>query len=506
MTIAQPTWSDDVAEIFYNNCTSCHHSEGIAPFSLLDYSTASTWASAIYANVNAGTMPPWTADSSFQHYYGERILTAYERTTILDWVTGGALAGDLGTAPPPPVYSGAKILPGEPDMTVQIPNYMSKATGFYDDYVCFSIPSGLTSNKKVKAIEVVPGNQAIVHHVVVYHDADASYVTDTVGSDCTGPVDDEVIAGFAPGSNPTIYPSTADWQAGVELDAGSNIVLAMHYPEGSYGQWDSTKVNFYFYEEPVASFRNVYNYPLIIDFDFLIDAETIEEVKDTFDILADWTFISAMPHMHLLGKSIETYALTPAGDTIPLVRIPQWDFEWQDIYFFDHLIPIMGEDTLYGNGVFDNTSSNPHNPNDPPVDVGFGLNTTDEMFLVSFSFMLYQAGDEDISQDSLNTVFLSNEYADLALSEGDEVKVFPNPFEDNTTIEYTLPQSTFVSLYIYDAQGRVIRRVLRKNQAAGNHLVGWDGKNNEGAVVQSGMYYYSMMIDGVNFSGRILKK
>lgn len=503
---SQPTWSDDVAEIVYNNCTSCHHPDGIAPFSMLDYATTSTWASAIYADVNAGIMPPWTADSSFQHYYDERLLTAYERTTILDWVSGGTLAGDLGTAPPPPVYNGAQILPGVPDLTIQMDPYMSQATPTSDDYVCISIPSGLTENRKLKAMEVIPGNQAIVHHCLVFHNASGTYPTDTTSHGCTGPSGpDDLLGGYAPGTKPTIYPSGDMWQSGIELSAGSNIILAMHYPEGSYGLWDSTKVNLYFYEEPVAAFRDVYAYPLIANTSFTIPADEIDTLEETFGMFTDWTFISALPHQHLLGKSIETYGLS-GGDTVPMVRIPKWDFDWQDIFYFEYLLPLYSGDDLYGRGIYDNTASNPHNPNDPPEDVSYGLNTSDEMFLIYYHFMNYQSGDEYISTDSLNTIFMSNEYAKLEDEGPDNVKVFPNPFDDNTTIEYALDRASFVSLYIYDTQGRIVRKLLREHQAAGRQTVIWDGKTDAATEVRSGMYYYSMMIDGVSYSGRVFKK
>tara|TARA_B110000008_G_C16645655_1_gene434502 strand:- start:172 stop:639 length:468 start_codon:yes stop_codon:yes gene_type:complete len=97
--------------------------------------------------------------------------------------------------------------------------------------------------------------------------------------------------------------------------------------------------------------------------------------------------------MHLLGKYIEMYAVTPANDTINLVRINNWDFEWQGAYLFEKFIKIPAGSVIYANGTYDNTPS-PANPN--PVTVQSGLNTQDEMFVGIFQFLPYQAGDEDI--------------------------------------------------------------------------------------------------------------
>jgi hypothetical protein len=355
-------------------------------------------------------------------------------------------------------------------------------------------------------MEVIPGNYAAVHHVLVYHDADGSYGTDTVGGDCSGPTSEDLLGGYAPGSQPTIYPSSADWESGMEMLAGSSIILAMHYPHGSYGEWDQTKVNFYFYDEPVTAFREVYSFPLIQNMTFTIAAETIDTVEDQISLPFDWTFISALPHMHKLGKFIETYGLNGVGDTVPMVRIPQWDFDWQDIYYFKYLLPLMETETLYGRGIFDNTSANPDNPNDPPVDVSWGLNTTDEMFLIYYAFMLYQAGDENISQDSLNTIFMSEELEKIVDPESG-IKVYPNPFEDIVSISYELKNNSIVSLYVYDAHGRLVRKLFRgQQQTQGTQVVKWDGKDEKGVEISRGLYYYSMTIDGAPFSGRIIKK
>ena len=99
--------------------------------------------------------------------------------------------------------------------------------------------------------------------------------------------------------------------------------------------------------------------------------------------------------MHLLGKTIKSYAITPTSDTIKFANIPHWDFHWQDFYFFKHMQKVPQGSKIKGVGVYDNTATNEHNPNNPPVMVTAGLNTNDEMFLVYFHYMLYQNGDEN---------------------------------------------------------------------------------------------------------------
>lgn len=499
----QVTWSDDAAAVFYNRCTQCHNPNGIGPFSLMDYTTAFDYRAAIKVAVEGNVMPPWSADTSYQRYFHERILTQTERDIILEWVDLDGPSGDLGTAPPPPVYNGEQMLPGTPDLVITMPNYMSKATPFQDDYACFSIPTGLTADRKIKAIEVIAGNPSIVHHCLVYADGPGTYPTDTSSHLCTGPTSLGLIGAYTPGASPTIFPETSTFSSGMTLEAGSNVVFAMHYPDGSYGEWDQTQVNIYFYPEPVANFREIYAGPIIEDWGFNILANTVDTVDATYGpVPADLTFMSVFPHMHLLGKYIEAYGVTPATDTLPFVRINQWDFHWQEFYFFQYMKHIPANTTLYGRAIYDNTTANMHNPNDPPIDVAAGLNTTDEMFLVYFHFMLYQPGDELINVDSLNTVFLGGTESNFPKPAG--MTAYPNPASSEVTFSYVLPQSGFVSVFIYDVNGKLVRKLVRENQTAGEQKRTWNCRNEQGETVSPGIYFYSAILNGESISGKLI--
>ena len=110
----------------------------------------------------------------------------------------------------------------------------------------------LIQNKKVRAIEVIPGNMNIVHHVLVSIDPFPNSTIVTTPN-CMAPPGD-LIYGYAPGSLPITYPNGISGDFGVTLPAGSSISLGMHYPEGSFGELDSTKVRFYFYDQLLLEF------------------------------------------------------------------------------------------------------------------------------------------------------------------------------------------------------------------------------------------------------------
>jgi hypothetical protein len=115
------------------------------------------------------------------------------------------------------------------------------------------------------------------------------------------------------------------------------------------------------------------------------------------------------------------------------VNINDWDFHWQGFYFYKNLIKIPAGSRIVGKGVYDNTSNNPHNPFRPAQPVSVGEATTDEMFLISYMSLPYQAGDEGYDLESMMSLPVSSETHGI-LRANAEVAVFPNPSEGTFTI------------------------------------------------------------------------
>ena len=74
--------------------------------------------------------------------------------------------------------------------------------------------------------------------------------------------------------------------------------------------------------------------------------------------------------------------------------------------------------------------------------------------------------------------------------------IYPNPFNPSTTIEYALNVASDVSLHIYDMQGRVVKTLVSNNLDAGSHSIVWNGINDNGVQVSSGMYLVRMEANG----------
>src|SRR5436190_24118083 len=169
-TIAQsasPTYSKDVAPILYKNCTSCHRPGEIAPMSLLTFTDARPWIKSIGTQVAKGAMPPWHADPAYGEFLNDRRLSAAEKDTLLRWVNAGGPEGDPKDLPAPPKYADGWAI-GQPDVVFEVQEDHPLPASGTVAYQYFEVPTTLTEDRWVQAVEVRPGNRATVHHVIVY--------------------------------------------------------------------------------------------------------------------------------------------------------------------------------------------------------------------------------------------------------------------------------------------------------------------------------------------------
>lgn len=497
--IAQNVYKD-VAPIFIKRCTSCHHEDMHAP-SFVTYSKVSNYAGMIKGALEDGEMPPWLPDTTYTRFTHERIVTAAEKAAIIDWVDGGALAGDTTKAPPVPHYGKYQIA-AKADLELQIPVFASNGTT-KDVYNCFYVKTNLTEDRYIKAFEIVAGNDAIVHHVLVGVDTLGDGTNDLSGG-CYSMPGDFLFGGYAPGTEATFFPSLAPLKAGVFLKAGSQISFQIHYPEGSGGQLDSTKIRLFFYPKAEKDIRRVYAKTLLQNWILPITANTVKTFTATsyigmgttlFSGEYDASILSCFPHAHSLCTVMKNYAipgLFVPGDTIPLIRINDWDFEWQGFSTFRKLVKVPKNFQLKSEHTYDNTENNPNQTSHPPVDVKAGPATSDEMLFDSFMWLKYQKGDESINIDSI--ISLDPLVTGVAeynyMKNWIQSKAYPNPFENSVNISYTIEDASPVYIEIFTLQGTSVKIIKNEQEAPGSHEVAWDGKNTLGSQVANGSYIY----------------
>lgn len=481
-----PVWSTDIAPILFNNCASCHRPTGIAPFNLLTYNDAVNRASGIYSAVTSRYMPPWPPEAKFNRLAHERLLSDNDIKKIQDWVSGGKPEGDPTLAPPVPVFNPDGDLTGTPDMITKIPTFTSTATNG-DVYQCFVVPSGLGTEKFISAFEAIPGNREIVHHVLVYADTTGACAALDAATPGPGYVsfggvgsnDAMLLGGWVPGTQPMQMPDSF----GIRIAPNADIVIQIHYPAGSVGKIDSTKIKFYFSPLPANDIR-----PVRLDavlnhqgaaFCTLTPGGTLNipanqtksylETSNISSLVGDITLLGVAPHMHLIGRSINAYGVHN-GDTLKFINIPFWDFSWQGFYLFRKMMKIPAGTTLYSEAFYDNTSNNPFNPSDPPQTVTAGEETTDEMMLTFFIWSYYQPGDENRYIDPSTPVTVGVK-SQPAYAAQELFAPYPNPANNTLHIKYYLQSPAEVSFSLTDLQGRVIREFSNgKPSSTGYHV------------------------------------
>ncbi len=375
------TYSEHIAPILQKQCQACHRQGEVAPFALTDYREAKAWATEIAEYTKARLMPPWKPAHGYGTFKNERRLTDKEIQMITDWAESGAPAGDLDAVPPNPKFHDGWIL-GEPDHIVEMPvEYEIEPEG-EDEYRHFIIPTNFDTDIYVQAVDVQPGNRKTVHHVIAYldtkgqgrqlaaQDPKPGYVTGG-----TGPGIDVVgtLGGWAPGVTPSVLPEGV----GYLLPKGADIVLQVHYYRTGHLERDQSRMALYFSKTPKTTPLEISS---AINDKFMIPAGDAKyAVHASRSIKKDSYLLATMPHMHLLGRDMRIIAKPPTGDPIDLIWIQDWDFNWQDIYHYHKpvFLPAGTQVSLVAH--FDNSATNPANPHDPPVPVGWGDKTTDEM-------------------------------------------------------------------------------------------------------------------------------
>jgi hypothetical protein len=81
---------------------------------------------------------------------------------------------------------------------------------------------------------------------------------------------------------------------------------------------------------------------------------------------------------------------------------------------------------------------------------------------------------------------------------------YPNPFNPTTAIEYAMPRNSEVVIKIFDLLGREVRTLVTGKHNAGNHQITWNGLDNTGSPVASGVYFYQMTAEGFSETRKLL--
>jgi len=370
-----PTFARDVAPILYQHCAVCHHPGEVAPFPLLAYQDAAKRAKLIATVTASRYMPPWQPEPGYGHFQGERRLRDADIATLRRWAEAGAPPGDPAQIPPAPHFPEGWQL-GPPDMTVRMPKPFTIAADGPDQYMCFVIPLQLAADKYVRALEFRPEARSVVHHALFL--LDAGHIGRQKGEayPCFGTpgfLPSGALGGWTPGTQPARMPDGLQ----LILRKGSDLVMQIHYHPTGKPETDQSTLGLYFTDKPPTKW--VADIALGSHQIDIPPGERAYKVRDHFTTPVDVEAVGIIPHAHYICKEMDGWAIMPDGHKQWLIRIRDWNFDWQEQYRYATPVKLPADTDLQMEFTYDNSDANPRNPNHPPKRVVWGPGTTDEM-------------------------------------------------------------------------------------------------------------------------------
>ena len=270
---SKPTFGKDIAPILYSKCVMCHRPGEVAPMSLTSYDEVRPWARAIKNKIVARQMPPWYAEGEQGKWRNDRRLSQAEIDKIVAWADGGAPRGNDSDIPALPQLAKGWNHPSgrPPDLIIEAPEMKVPAEGESPwQFAYVKLP--FQGDAWVEGSQVVPGNRAVVHHVLV--------LSMTLPPNAELDAEGRLKLGASPGPPSTPPPSSqpagnaipaglgiggfnAGWEPGVdtavtygpgaaERISGTHLMFNLHYQPNGHATTDKTRVGIWLQKSPVT--------------------------------------------------------------------------------------------------------------------------------------------------------------------------------------------------------------------------------------------------------------
>ena len=383
-TAQQVTFNRDIAPMFFQYCAPCHRPGEAGPFPLLTYADAKPRARLIAAVTSTRFMPPWLPEPQESKFADELRLSDEQIAVIQKWVEQGAVEGAAADLPRAPRFVPGWQL-GQPDKIIEAEKpYTLPATGS-DMYWNFIFRTPVDRTRWLKAIEIRPGDKRVVHHanILVDRGESARRQEKEPGAGFSGMELKIESESFDPDSHflfwkPGTVPKPEPDGMALRLDKDTDLVLNIHLQPSGKQEKIQPSLGLYFTDKPATLF------PLLLQLenDRQLDIPPGEKhfvVTDQFTLPVDVDLLAIYPHAHYLGKDLQALATLPDGSTKTLIHIPQWNLNWQAVYRYAVPLALPKGTAISMRYIYDNSSENVANPNDPPRRVVAGNRSSDEM-------------------------------------------------------------------------------------------------------------------------------
>lgn len=432
------TFTRDVAPIVFNKCATCHRPGEVAPMPLTSYQEVRPWSKAIREEVLSGAMPPWFADpnTSTLKFNNDKRLTKNEIETIVSWVDAGSPKGNDADLPMMPKYTSGWVF-GEPDLVIEMPVEFEVPAEGEVPMQNFYVAAPFKEERWVEAVELRPGNRAVVHHSIAnvvnlpegtkvvngraIRGAQQRVELNSQSAGNTGALNEggtrQVVlsqdsfttslafklVGQAPGKGfERFYAGTAK-----RISPGTYIQFNIHYQPSGRPERDRSRLGLWFAKKPVTHevlTKSVTDVLYVggkeLSETRIINGKTVKvrqkipnippnadnwEIAGAVAIKEPITLYSLTPHMHLRGKDVKYMLMWPDGRRQVLLDVPKYDFNWQLVYELSEPLKIPGRSVIVAVAHYDNSIKNRYNPA-PQKEVFWSEQSWDEMFIPWFVY------------------------------------------------------------------------------------------------------------------------
>lgn len=413
-----PNFNKDIFPIISNKCAICHNQKGHAPFPLQTYEDLVKHEKMIKHVVASKIMPPWPADNHYVKFQNCLSLSENEVSKIINWIDHGLPRGTDKIIRDTPVQKTLQL--NYNTLSLGMKSAFIINPGTLDTYLRTAISNKLnTDSIWVIGYEMTPGNKQVLHHFELFGGVDDGYdYKSNVNVFDSNIVNNDYffIDKTNKSGNLSVLPGNSfrfitAWLPGVTKDlypVGTGNIFTKdfkfyflnHYSASTVSQTDSSYINIFYLKNRPKNVAQVKEIPIIDPDAFqpnriFIKANKIDTIELKYTVQNDIALYSIHPHAHLLASQMLAYAVTPDKDTIKLLSIPEWNFNWQFSYRYEKYVFIPKNSIIHFRVIYNNTDQNPQNPNHPPADVYSSFNAKDEMMVLFLNALDYTDGLKD---------------------------------------------------------------------------------------------------------------
>ncbi len=408
---ADLNYYDHIQPILQEHCVHCHSDakNKVAPFSLTTFGEVQKRTKMIQYVIENNIMPPWPANPNYRHFKNENYLSEKKKIYITTWIMQGAKEGTPNAINDEVVIKKNEV----PGVTLQIKDTFYLPAGNKDLFQRFALDQKWLNEQlpiKIRKFRFLPGNKKIVHHTEFLKGKikdksnidkeDFENLLSTLKNeyiDKKSPLSIDYVTGWFPGIIVDELPDGIY----IELDTGFHYFFLIHYAPSPVTEKDFTRLEIYPYDKNIQQARRAESFSLhghshlINDEKFLIPKNEKKTLHATKKIDKDISVYSILAHMHHVATSVLAYAITPEKDTVPLLKIDHWDFDWQMEYKLDEFLILPQDTEVHFIVEYDNTDNNTERPL-PPKDIPYSFDADDEMMELFLHYVETQEKDKGL--------------------------------------------------------------------------------------------------------------